>query len=56
MRVVQTSYTYWGARILGYYNVATGNVGNYTFMINVDNAARLWVDGTLVVNATCTMC
>lgn len=51
LRRVQLSLTYWGALMFAYVNAPIS--GNYTFLVNSDNGARLWVDSTLVVNATC---
>ena len=49
---MQGTYQYWGARLFTYLNAQTSNT--YVFGIQVDNGARLWVDNTLIVDATCT--
>lgn len=51
---MQATYQYWGARLFSYYNAPSGSGSTFTFYMKVDNAARLWVDSTLIINATCT--
>ena len=48
---MQGDYTYWGALFFSYMHAKETNT--YAFAMNVDNAARLWVNGTLVIDATC---
>ena len=49
--IMQETITYWGGRLFSYMNAKMAN--SYVFQMYVDNAARLWVDNTLVINATC---
>ena len=53
MAVMQLTYDYWGALIFGYLENPNAAATDYIFQMQVDNAARLWVDGTLVIDATC---
>ena len=48
---MQGTYQYWGARIFSYFRAPSNN--GYVFQMQVDSAARLWVDNTLLINATC---
>ncbi len=49
---LQGTYQYWGAKLFSYFHAAVAQ--RYLFKMQVDSAARLWVNGTLVINATCT--
>lgn len=51
MTGMQGSYQYWGARLFSYFHAP--NASAYAFEMQVDDAARLWVDNTLVVDASC---
>lgn len=48
---MQGTYDYWGALMFSYLHASSANT--YLFEVLVDNAARLWVDDTLVIDATC---
>ncbi|KAL0055724.1 hypothetical protein WJX82_003766 [Trebouxia sp. C0006] len=45
------TYTNWGALLFSYLHASSP--ADYAFQINVDSAARLWVNNTLIINATC---
>lgn len=49
---MQGSYQYWGAKMFSYLHATSA--GTYLFAMTVDDAARLWIDGALVIDATCT--
>ena len=49
---MQATYQYWGARLFSYFHAPTTDI--YAFGMQVDSAARLWLDNTLLINATCT--
>lgn len=51
MSNLQGTYQYWGARLLSFLPVSTAR--QYGFWMKVDSAARLWVNNTLVIDATC---
>ena len=48
---MQGTYQYWGARFFSLLYIGTATF--YGFQMQVDNAARLWVNDTLVIDATC---
>ena len=48
---MQGTYQYWGARLFSTIPVTAAS--NYAFQMQVDNAARLWVNNILVIDATC---
>lgn len=49
---MQGTYQYWGARFFSFMHIGTET--SYTFQMRVDDAARLWINNTLVIDATCT--
>ena len=51
MGEIQGTYQYWGARILTWLNSPVTQ--NAALQMQVDSSARLWVDGTLTIDATC---
>ena len=51
MTDMQGTYQYWGARLFSYMKVAANST--YSFVLQADSSARLWVEGTLLINATC---
>lgn len=48
----QGNYTYWGARLYSTLPVSTAPT-TYGFQLQTDSAARLWINGQLVIDATC---
>ena len=46
---MQGTYEHWSAQLFSYFSAA--NAATYVFQMQVDNAARLWVNDTLVINA-----
>lgn len=48
---MQGTYQYWGARFFSLMYIGTET--SYTFQMQVDDAARLWINNTLVIDATC---
>lgn len=51
MADMQGTYQYWGAQLFSYFDATVAST--YVFQMQVDSAARLWVQGTLVIDATC---
>ena len=49
---MQGTYQYWGAKLFSYLHATVAQ--DYAFQMQVDSAARLWVNSTLIINATCT--
>ncbi len=47
----QGTYQYWGAKLFSYLRASAAQ--DYSFQMQVDSAARLWVNNTLIINATC---
>ncbi|KAL0056133.1 hypothetical protein WJX82_008016 [Trebouxia sp. C0006] len=45
------TYQYWGAKLFSYLHATVAQ--DYAFQMQVDSAARLWVNSTLIINATC---
>ncbi|KAL0020762.1 hypothetical protein WJX77_010440 [Trebouxia sp. C0004] len=45
------TYQNWGALLFSYLKASAAQ--DYAFQINVNSAARLWVNNTLIINATC---
>ena len=52
MSGVQETHTYFAVYLFSYLRAITGGA-NYIFTLQVDSAARLWVDNELIINATC---
>lgn len=55
MAAMQGTYQYWGARLFSYFEASAAN-SSYAFQVQVNSAARLWVNNTLVIEATCRSC
>lgn len=49
---MQGTYQYWGAKLFSYFHASVPE--SYLFQMQVDSAARLWVNGSLIIDATCT--
>ena len=48
---MQGTYQYWGAKLFSYLHASAAD--DYSFQMQVDSAARLWVNNTLIIDATC---
>ena len=48
---MQGTYQYWGSRFFSLLYAGIDNV--YAFQMQVDDAARLWINNVLVIDATC---
>ena len=44
----QNSFNYWGAVLFSYLSAPTSD--NYTFYVQSDNGAKVWVDGNVVID------
>ena len=49
---MQGTYQYWGAKLFSYLHASVAQT--YAFQMQVDSAARLWANNTLIIDATCT--
>ena len=48
---LQATYQYWGALLFAYMDASSAQT--YVFQMQVDTAARLWIDSALIIDATC---
>lgn len=49
MPQLQLKMHYWAALLFTYFDAPTAD--NYTFLVNSDNGAVVWIDGVAVVDA-----